>query len=287
MEIIFQEGHDIHDKWQGWIWDIGRLHGAFECMSCKEYWFACSPKKCHRCGVGRAFLRYREVPVSSEEHGIIGHADADLGDDLVEIKSIGVGTLRWDAPETLKRFQRKGITDAGFDYNTLDWPALWKSIRRPFLSHRVQASLYAELLERRWIVFIYESKYNQLPKEFVIKHDPELVAPILAKCKSVKAALEGGRKPRCIKPGECAQCARYENGSENGTNQRKNNGKRPSRTAASGERTLAPRAARRRYSEAVGAERSRDGRRGSDRPVHAPNSLGGLSQRAFGPGGDR
>jgi hypothetical protein len=289
MELIWAEGHDIHHKWQGWAWDLGVLHGMFECMSCKQLWWDCSPAKCNRCGVDRQFLRYKEVPVLSEEHGIVGHADMQLDDDTIgEVKSIGDGTLRFEAPEMRERFRRKGQTDQGFDYNTVDWPALWRNLRRPFLAHRIQASVYAELLGVTWIVFIYESKWSQQPKEFIVKHDPELIAPILTQCKAVVRGLQGGRPPKCIKPDDCAQCARYESGDEVSPPQRQTNanGKRQSTSQAPSPRPGVTKPARRPAASAAQGN-SRNGRRGSDGAVHAPNSLVGLSQRAFGSGRDR
>jgi hypothetical protein len=45
------------------------------------------------------------------------------------------------------------------------------------------------------IVFIYESKFNQATKEFVVQYNPDLIAPMLEGARFVDRALERGRPP--------------------------------------------------------------------------------------------
>ena len=51
MRMIFDEGKEIHKKWQSRIWDLGRLTGIFRCMDCKQVWWAISPQRCENCKV--------------------------------------------------------------------------------------------------------------------------------------------------------------------------------------------------------------------------------------------
>lgn len=184
---IFAEGNTIHDKWQGWMWTEGILCGNWNCRNCGVTWWDQSPEACTSCG--SSWLAYREVPIEDPEHMIIGHADGlitdDTGSALIEIKSVGLGTLRFDAPEILMPYNKGKIS--------LD--ELWKSIKKPFPSHLRQINLYMHCTGIHDAVVIYEFKPTQAVKEFEIRYRPESVEDILAGCLTVKKALEGGTSP--------------------------------------------------------------------------------------------
>jgi CRISPR/Cas system-associated exonuclease Cas4 (RecB family) len=184
---IFAEGNTIHDKWQGWLWKEGILQGNWFCKACRTKWWDTSPQTCQECG--SPFLDYAEVSIQNEEHMIIGHADGLIADDrgsaLIEIKSVGLGTLRFDAPEILMPYNKGRIS--------LD--ELWKSIKKPFPSHMRQINLYMYCTGIHDAVVIYEFKPTQAVKEFEIRYRPESVEQVLAGCLTVKKALEGGTSP--------------------------------------------------------------------------------------------
>ena len=217
LENVFAEGHDIHGKWQTWLWEMGLLRGEWLCQSCGQVWAATAPKSCPGCDAGRTCLAYREVPLRSDAHRLGGHADGDIADDerdelcpLLEVKSIGVGTLRYEAPQLLAKHTRRLKDDDG-EKTVIDYEAIWRDIRRPFPSHLKQGNLYLMMAGRREMVFIYECKWNQQVKEFRIRYQPEVIADILDACLDIKYALDSGKPPRrpswaAVEHTTCGKC---------------------------------------------------------------------------------
>jgi hypothetical protein len=207
LQSIFDEGHSIHAKWQNWFKEMGTLHGTWECLVCTTLFIATSPKMCPGCNAYPHFLNYKEVPLVENNLRIAGHADGwikGIGDDcLIEIKSIGTGTLRFEAPELIAKADG-------------DLTKAWRSIRRPFRTHLMQGQLYLELMKRTGynvneIVFIYELKADQDYKEFVVKADFELVEDKFHKAQEVVTAVENGTVLDCTNnPGStCKSCEQF------------------------------------------------------------------------------
>lgn len=184
---VFEEGNNIHHKWQSWLHKAGILCGIWMCEDCKNVWSAKSPEKCISCSSER--IRYREVPLRDDEHRIIGHADGEIEDEqgraLIEIKSVGVGTVRWENPSLYAAYESKEIT--------ID--EMWNNIKRPFNSHLRQGNLYMHCRKVNTMVFIYEWKPTQQVKEFEVKFQPELIEDILANCVTVMSHLENDTVP--------------------------------------------------------------------------------------------
>ena len=203
LQNIFDEGHAIHAKWQNRFYEMGVMYGKFKCLVCKEITFGLSPEKCEHCSCN--VLEYDEVSLRDEVLRMAGHTDGwikDLkGDCLIEIKSIGEGTFRFEAPDLL--FDADG-----------DLVKAWRNIRRPFRGHMLQGQMYLELARRMYgdeapqeIVFLYELKANQDYKEFSVKADYEIVERIFKKAEKIIKAIEDGVTPECnVKPGGCKQC---------------------------------------------------------------------------------
>lgn len=218
LENVFAEGNDIHSKWQNWLWEMGMLRGRFRCHACKTDFPATSPKSCPLCKAARGCLTYAEVPLRSEEYLIGGHADGDIVDDecdelcpLLEVKSIGVGTLRFEAPQLLARHTRKTQDDDGTEKSIIDYEAIWRDIKRPFPTHLKQGSLYLAVSGRREMVFVYECKWNQQVKEFRVRYNPDVVADLLDACLDIKYALDTGKAPRrphwaAVEHTNCGKC---------------------------------------------------------------------------------
>lgn len=186
---IFDEGHSIHDKWQKRLRDMGDLWGNWLCDICgtvhKNQLY---PGVCDYCDSAVGLI-YREVPLRAEQYLISGHADGAIPrlNALIEIKSVGVGTARIEAPE---------VYQANSDGQKIDLQNLWKAIKEPFPSHIRQGQLYLALsnimeLPYTQIIFIYESKFNQGVQEFVVKYDPEYCNEMFAQAAIIKNALEG------------------------------------------------------------------------------------------------
>jgi hypothetical protein len=212
MQMIFDEGKEIHRKWQNRIWDLGRLTGQYYCMSCKWVWWATSPGECPQCEIRRDFLRYDEVPLRNDELRLVGHADGQDRDvATIEIKSIGVNTLRFEAPQLIKNHTYK-LNVNGRTREFIDHDALWDSIRVPFPSHIRQTHLYNYMGAPPEVIFLYECKWNQRVKEMVVKYREERITDRLDWCRQIVSGLADGTMPDCPFDG-CADCKRYEGSS--------------------------------------------------------------------------
>lgn len=190
-ELIFEEGHSIHHKWQFWHWQLGDLQGVYECIVCKWKGWATSPRHCPRCFMpaynyeGPLFMRYREVPLESPEYRIAGHADG-LTDELFEVKSMSPGTVRVEAPQIYRRYEEGELT----------MPQLWQNMRRPFPSHIRQGMIYCWLRGTSTMRFIYEWKMTSAPKEFQVELDEQVMEKLLDKCLDILYAVEHEKRPR-------------------------------------------------------------------------------------------
>jgi hypothetical protein len=204
LQSIFDEGHAIHDKWQTWFQEMGVLYGRFTCVGCKFSLFDLGPTSCPNCD---SAMKYGEVTLKDDDLRIKGHTDGwikGLGNDcLIEIKSIGPGTIRSEAPQL--------FMDADGDFMKA-----WKNVRRPFSPHIMQGQMYLELMKRMGnpvdeIVFIYELKADQDYKEFSIKADFEIVRHVFDGAERVVKAVEAKEIPDCNNNpgGTCKQCAPY------------------------------------------------------------------------------
>ena len=181
---VFAEGHNIHAKWQGWLNRAGVLEGLWRCsgQGCFNQWYGVSPTECPVCQTPNPV--YKEVPISNEEYRILGHADGIINDKIgraiVEIKSVGLGTIRYEAPDLYKQYQNKEVTLDG----------LWKKVRHPFSAHVKQGLLYMYCTGVHDAVILYEWKPTQEVKEFPIKFNKDLVQPMLDNCLRLMSALE-------------------------------------------------------------------------------------------------
>lgn len=183
MLSIFEEGHGIHEKWQRWAYEAGILHSA------------------------EAPVVWPGFRVSGNADGIL-MLDTDLGFSgaagmepvLLEIKSIGMGTLR------VNRFPVDGGLAQSF-----------RRITRPFNDHIRQATFYAWVLRRTlWpdmnrILFLYECKEDQAAREFVVTYNEEYIEVALEKLESLFPKMDGvlvETPPRCTNGDGCI-CERY------------------------------------------------------------------------------
>lgn len=212
LQAIFDEGHQIHDKWQQWLRGTGELWGDWRCELCNAWQHARAARDllCAPCALGPHGERiphqwhYEEVGLTS---GIIsGHEDGAVYDRLIEIKSVGLGTLRHDAPGVLAKFYRKTV-------KCYDLDGLWAALKQPLASHVRQANVYMYLAQQMGGEYgrfsqasiVYEFKPNQQSKEFSIRISDEILDPLLERLKP----LEAGRLPACPYGG-CKKCRPYD-----------------------------------------------------------------------------
>ena len=208
LQAIFDEGHYIHAKWQKWFQEMGILHGKFKCSVCGDITWGTSPAECLSCEAPASKLVYDEVTLVDDSLRIAGHTDGWIkdrhGDALIEIKSIGPGTIRAEAPGLMQ--------DADGDFMEA-----WRNVKRPFGPHIMQGQIYLELMRRMGnpvdeIVFLYELKADQSYKEFTVRADYELVRHIFDAAEKLMDNIKTNTVPDCSNlPGSrCKQCAPYE-----------------------------------------------------------------------------
>lgn len=190
FEMVFERGHDSHEKWQNWAWDMGILNGFWWCRWCDNLWEDHSPSECPKCEAGRDLIKYAEVPLSNDFYLLAGNADGDVDDHgLIEVKTIGPGTVRIEAPDLVEKY----TTEDGI----VDWEMLWRGIHRPFRSHRTQGMIYCFCKGRDQMTFIYDPKMvTSYPKEFVVKFKEEYIEDVLEQCLVVKRALAKDVAPK-------------------------------------------------------------------------------------------
>lgn len=217
-EVIFEAGHEYHDKWQNWLWKAGRLGGHFACLMCGVAWDDVSPMECVECGAPFRLLTYREVPVYDEAYNIGGHGDGlvvpkddeDEPKRLLEIKSIGEGTIRWDAPSMLVKHSH----DVG-GKKVIDLRGVWRDLKQPLMPHLRQVTIYGRILGIEEAVLIYEFKPTGQLKEFVVKLRHEAVEPRFEAALQIMNATKSGIAPTCSKRGGgCKRCSPFESESD-------------------------------------------------------------------------
>jgi rubrerythrin len=188
MENVLAEGHTIHEKYQRWLHEMGVLWGNWRCLECGHSWGALSPECCQFCRSPR--IVYKELELRRTQMKVEGHADAAVHAEwfrgLVEIKSIGINTLRFEAPRLYNLYQDGQSAED-----------IWFSISKPFGTHLRQGQLYLWMTWPTYeqIIFIYESKFHQQVKEFVVSYNKALIAPILETAREVTYALRKGQPP--------------------------------------------------------------------------------------------
>lgn len=229
MENVFAQGNAIHDKWQNWLSETGKLWGDWRCTRCAEYvkdsvkpsdyfsgscvgtaWVNTGPRLPGQTDFAHDW-KYKEVTLRSMSLPVSGHADGALTehDCLIELKSLGVGSLRYEAPAMLERhthlIEGRKVTDID---------GLWKDFHRPLTSHLKQGNIYLWMAKEmglpfKKISFIYEFKANQQVKEFVVNYSQDVIQPILDDAGLIKSAIDKGFVPACPFNG-CSQCRAYE-----------------------------------------------------------------------------
>ena len=200
--MIFETGHSIHAMWQNIFKDMNKLRGQWKCHTHNKEWFGLSEDH----GKPSCYKEYREVPLQYEELKIAGKADGwlvDFGNPLLlEIKSIGEGSIRWYAPE---------LTGGSFQEQ-------WERIKAPFKDHIMQAQIYMKLGQLMGLenfpeeaLFIYEAKGIHEVKEFTIPKSDFGVNDIFDAAAQILDAVGRGVAPLCNINGTagCKKCSHY------------------------------------------------------------------------------
>ncbi len=193
MQSAFASGHDAHKKWQRWLSEMGILWGKWKCGCDHTVMGAFTPFD--RCRTCMEKWKYVEVPFEDEEYLIWGHADGLVilnagGTYLIEIKTIGIGTLRFEAPALYEKLMN----------GTYTIDQTWAAIRKPFASHRMQSQFYLWLLKRQYpefanvseMILIYEWKPDGAVKEFSLGATEAVIADKLESAREVALHVNHG-----------------------------------------------------------------------------------------------
>ena len=166
LENVFNEGNMIHNKWQNWMASTGKLWGDWRCSRCAAYVKdSLKPNDVlvgYCTGVSRVDLsgnttdfphswQYKEVTLRSTSLPVSGHADGALTEHniLVELKSLGVGSLRFEAPNLLKEHTHE--TKSG--KYVLDIDGLCKEFHSPLSGLIRQGNIYLWLCQENGLPF--------------------------------------------------------------------------------------------------------------------------------------
>lgn len=209
LQNIFDEGHNIHAKWQRRLRNYTPLFGNWECLVCGVVERAVQePDPAELCGyidgceLGHIW-EYKEITLDAEAEALlVGHADGGFNETLVEFKSVGEGTVRIEDPDAYAAANG-------------DLKELWKGVTRPFKTHLNQGDIYLWICQQRGlpfneISFVYESKWNQQIKEFIVPFNMERSMKLIDQAVAIKYAVEHREEPDCRFPGTCNECKPYD-----------------------------------------------------------------------------
>lgn len=217
-ENIFEEGHCTHKKWQSWLVEMGRLSGDWHCLNCDQvFWDDHTPQQCLVCNAPPRCLEYAEVPLNAHPLMIGGKSDGYCPQDncLIEIKTMGLGSIRYEMPSYLARYEEE-VNDSV--RTVVDLDRLWRDFRRPLPNAVKQAQLYMYLanefedLPCDRTVFLYDFKANQASKSFMVPFDPKFSEPVIDAAEAIVDCLATDTPPFCNIAGRqyCSACATFE-----------------------------------------------------------------------------
>ena len=202
---IFGTGHATHDLWQTWFKEMNQIKGLWYCYTHDLEWVGLNGD--HE--DGNCKTKYNEVPVFFDPLRISGKADGwlvNFGEPLLlEVKTIGEGSIRWYAPD---------IAYA----NDNDFKKMWANTNAPFLEHIHQAQIYMKLLELmgqpnapQEALILYEAKGLHEHKEFVIQKSDWGIAELFEAAANIISAIDRGAPPQCNINGTegCGKCSHY------------------------------------------------------------------------------
>ncbi len=179
LERIFENGHDVHARWNKYFQNTGALLGVWRCIACRkvdgteEKLGILKPGPCCKhCHYDKGFI-YEEVGFFDEETMWGGHVDAVLDVDLYR---------KYQQSFLLKGDTNKGIEaqNAVDKYLIVDLksmnPMQFNKLECPLPDHITQMQIYIYLSGLKYGKFIYEDKGSQSTKEFLVVRDDHMLA---------------------------------------------------------------------------------------------------------------
>lgn len=209
---IFGNGHSMHDRWKGYLEDIGILRGYWTCKNILCGAFddsgnydnkttinqimqdvpAWSKKrrrygtdqligcfKPEKCVCGWTKFRYDEVDVISKELNFHGHADGVLDFQSPHfnidkyVKYFGKNAWNIDS------FPKKPIVIDFKTINTDDFQEVAKG--NPGKDYIVQLTIYANILDCEYGLLLYENKNNQRTTGFKVLKNENTLWPLICR----------------------------------------------------------------------------------------------------------
>lgn len=207
LQNIFDEGHSIHAKWQDRFRRTMPLFGDWKCLVHGEIIKDSLEPEPLPVWDRTHIWEYAELTLDAYDEALmVGHEDGAFDDYLIEVKSVGEGTARIEDPELYK----KHLVDG-----QVDLKALWKGIQMPFKTHMNQVDIYLWIAQLRGMPFnkasfIYESKWNQQVKEFIVAYSEPRSLKLVDQAIKIKYAVDHKEEPGCAFPGTCKNCAPFD-----------------------------------------------------------------------------
>ncbi|MBD0734095.1 hypothetical protein BGM09_01290 [Streptomyces sp. CBMA29] len=212
MQNIFEEGNRTHEKWQDWLAEMRRLEGDWGCQGCGNQFYARGPEKCPRCHGSR--FKYRELRLIASDLMLSGRCDGYLPADgcLIEIKTLGLGSLRYESPGFVARYEVE--TPRG---TVIDLERMWKDLRRPLGSAVKQGILYLHLareyvgLDVDRCEFLYDFKATQETKAFTVMYDEAKADALIGSIRQMANCVIAREIPDCpVSSDGCRDCKPYQ-----------------------------------------------------------------------------
>lgn len=184
LQRIFGNGHFMHDRWRGYLEKTGALMGKWECPFCHLTYGkdndpnaplgVLRPKECEKCSKDVAFI-YHEMGFYEEETWWGGHVDAII--DVNLFRKYQLSFVLKENGENNKGIEQKTGEDRFLviDFKTIN-PRGFSALKEPMPDHITQMQIYLYLSGLKYGKFIYEDKWTQNTKEYLVVRDDTMLA---------------------------------------------------------------------------------------------------------------
>lgn len=191
---IFGNGHYMHDRWRSYLEKTGTILGRWQCDNCStivgesDKLGVLKPDICQVCEKGS--LKYQEVGFYDEETWWGGHVDAIIDVDLFKKYTLDLFTNNGKNENEIAGMQTTGVEDKYLiiDFKTIN-PRQFKDLNGPLPDHIVQMQIYLYLSGLKYGKFLYEDKWTQSIKEYLVVRDDNFLSVEKEKALKLKMVL--------------------------------------------------------------------------------------------------
>lgn len=186
---IFDNGHSMHARWGRYLTETKSLMGRWECPFCnvtfgpndpvtiedKHPLGILRPDECLECKKNVPFI-YHEMGFYDPETWWGGHVDAVLDVDIFKEYQLNL-VFNGKTPDQYAGQKTENREDKYLvvDFKTIN-PRQYQTLDEPMSDHRTQMQIYLYLSKLKYGKFIYEDKWTQNTKEFLVIRDDNLLA---------------------------------------------------------------------------------------------------------------